>query len=205
MTSKRTRTSSYIGRALYLYFLCLSTRNVAKAMFCFRKVKRSQVAIWKWIQKYHPRKILSKRKRISEFIIDETLLKVGFEFIWLWVAIEPENSQILALLLANKSKERNMFVAERFISVVIKNHGKRPVSTDGDTWYPQACRFLRLKHHIHSSFEKSIIERTMQYIKDRTESFDDYFPCKIKNCKLNHVRNWLNLFANYHNEEKIHS
>ena len=97
-----------------------------------------------------------------------------------------------------------MFVAERFISVVIKNHGKRLVSTDGGTWYPQACRFLKLKHHIHSSFEKSLIERTMQYIKDRTESFDDYFPCRTKNCKLNHVRNWLNLFVNYHNEEKIH-
>ena len=121
--------------------------------------------------------------------------------VWLWVAIEPKNRQILALSI---SKERNMFVAERFISDVIKNHGKHPVSTDGGTWYPQACRFLRLKHHIHSSFEKSIIERTMQYIKDRTESFDDYFPCKIKSCKLNHVRNWLNLFVNYHNEEKIH-
>ena len=97
-----------------------------------------------------------------------------------------------------------MFVAERFISVVIKNHGKRLVSTDGGTWYPQACRFLRLKHHVHSSFEKSIIERTIMYIKDRTESFDDYFLCKIKNCKLNHVRNWLNLLADYHNEERIH-
>jgi hypothetical protein len=31
--------------------------------------------------------------------------------------------------------------------------------------YSQACRFLRLPHHIHSSYEKSIIERTMQYIK----------------------------------------
>ena len=116
-------------------------------MFCFRKVKRSHVAIWNWIQKYHPKKILSKRKRISEFIVDETLLKVGFEFIWLWVAIEPENRQILALSI---SKERNMFVAERFISGVIKNHGKHPVSTDGGTWYPQACRFLNLKHHLHS-------------------------------------------------------
>ena len=104
MSSTRNRTSSsYIGRALYLYFLGLSTRNVAKAMFCFRKVKRSHVFLakkWKWIQKYHPRKILSKRKRISEFIIDETLLKVGFEFIWLWVAIEPENRQILALFFS---------------------------------------------------------------------------------------------------------
>ena len=97
-----------------------------------------------------------------------------------------------------------MFVAERFIGGLVKFNKKHPVSTDGGTWYPQACRFLKLKHHIHSSFEKSLIERTMQYIKDRTESFDDYFPCRLKNCKLNHVRNWLNLFVNYHNEEKIH-
>ena len=117
------------------------------------------------------------------------------------VAIEPENRNILTLSI---SKERNILIAERFISDLAKVHGKHPVSTDGGTWYPQACRFLKLKHHIHSSFEKSLIERTMQYIKDRTESFDDYFPCKIKNCKLNHVRNWLNLFVDYHNEERLH-
>ena len=116
------------------------------------------------------------------------MLKVGSEYIWLWVAIEPENRQILALSI---SKERNMFVAERFIRGLVKIHGKHPVSTDGGTWYPMASRFLNLDHHIHSSYEKSIIERTMQYIKDRTESFDDYFPCRIKNCKLKHVRNWL--------------
>jgi len=95
-----------------------------------------------------------------------------------------------------------MFVAERLLSNLINNHGKHPVSTDGGgTWYPMACRFLGLKHHLHSSHEKSLIERKMQYIKDRTESFDDYFPRKIKNCKLNHVQNWLNLFVDYHNKE----
>lgn len=52
-----------------------------------------------------------------------------------------------------------------------------------------------------SILEKSLIERTMQYIKDRTECFDDYFPCKVKNCKLKHVRNWLKLFIDYHNSE----
>jgi putative transposase len=47
-----------------------------------------------------------------------------------------------------------------------------------------------------------LIERTMQYIKDRTEEFDDYFPCrKKKKCKLKHVINWLNLFVDYHNKE----
>ena len=94
-----------------------------------------------------------------------------------------------------------MFVAERFIAGLVKTHGKYAVSTDGGTWYPQACRFLNMEHHIHTPYEKSIIERTMQYIKDRTESFDDYFPCRIKNCKLKHVMNWLNLFVDHHNSE----
>ena len=85
---------------------------------------------------------------------------------------------------AKKSKERNMLIAERFLSNIVIDYGIHPVSADGDTWYPMACRFLGLEHHIHSPYEKSLIERTMQYIKDRTECFDDYFPCRRKNCKL---------------------
>ena len=96
-----------------------------------------------------------------------------------------------------------MFVAERFLSGLINSHGKLPVSTDGGTWYPMASRFLGLKHHLHSPYEKSMIERTMQYVKDRTECFDDYFPCRTRKCKLEHVRNWLNLFVDYHNKEII--
>jgi putative transposase len=97
-------------------------------------------------------------------------------------------------------------VAERFLSDIVDKHGKYPISTDGDTWYPpQACRFLKLNHHIHSFVykdEKSIIERTMQCIKNRTnECFDDFFPCRKKKCKLKHVINWLNLFVDYHNKE----
>ncbi|MGD9534126.1 MAG: DDE-type integrase/transposase/recombinase [Candidatus Nitrosocosmicus sp.] len=203
MLTKRNRTSSSdIDHALYLYFLGLSTRGVSKALLLLHNVRRSHVAIWKWIQKYKPQKISIKRKSISEFIVDETLIKVGPEYIWLWVTIEPENRQILALTI---SKERNMFVAERFLYDLIKMHGKHCVSTDGGTWYPPACRFLKLRHNIHSSLEKSLIERAIQYIKDRTESFDDYFPCKMNNCKLKHVRNWLNLFINYHNKELINA
>jgi putative transposase len=81
-----------------------------------------------------------------------------------------------------------MLIAERFLPGLVKIHGNYSLSTEGGTWYLQACRFLGLDHHIHSSLEKSIIERTMQYIKDRTESFDDYFSCRIKDCTLKHVR-----------------
>jgi putative transposase len=76
------------------------------------------------------------------------------------------------------SKGRNMFVAGRFLSAIVEKYEEHPVSTDCGIWYPQACRFLKLQHHIHSSYEKSVIVRTMQYIKDRTESFDDCFPCR---------------------------
>ena len=203
MSSTRIRTPSKdIGYGLYLYFLGLSTRNVTKALSFLHIVKRSHVSIWNWIQKYKPHKISAKRTKTSEFIVDETAIKAGSELIWLWVAIEPENRQILALSI---TKERNMFVAERFLSGLVKIHGNHSVSTDGGTWYPQACGFLKVDHHIHSPFEKSIIERTMQYIKDRTECFDDYFPCRKENCKLKHVLNWLNLFVTYHNKEVINA
>lgn len=193
----RNRTpSEYIGYGLYLYFSGLSLRRSSERLsYLF---KRNHVSIWNWTQKYQPRKISSKRKRISEFIVDETLLKVGSGDLWLWVAVEPENKQILALSV---SKERNMLMAEKFLSELAKVHGKHPISTDGGTWYPQACRFLKLRHHLHSPWEKSIIERTIQYIKDRTECFDDYFPCRKEHCNLNHVKHWLNLFTDYHNKE----
>ncbi len=194
-TRSRTRPDDMIC-AMHLYFLGLSLRNTSKALSGLHIVERSHTAIRDWIQKYQPERMYYRRSEISEFIVDETQLKVGSELIWLWVAIEPKNRQILALSI---SKERNMFVAERFIGGLVKRHGQHPISTDGGTWYPQACKFLKLDHHIHSPFEKSLIERTMQYIKDRTESFDDYFPCRKENCNLKHVKNWLSLFVDSYN------
>ena len=95
---------------------------------------------FEWIQKCHPRKTSSKKRRIiEEFIVDETLLNVGSELIWLWIAIEPESHQILT---QNITQERNMLVAEHFLPGIVRVYGKHPVSTDGGTWYPMTCRFL---------------------------------------------------------------
>src|SRR5215212_10817298 len=89
----RNNTHPYdIGSALYLYFLGLSTRGVAKALSFLKIIEF--VTTWKWIQKYKPQKISSKRKKIKEFAIDENQLKVGPRYIWLWVAIGPKHRQI---------------------------------------------------------------------------------------------------------------
>ncbi len=167
--SARNRTpSNIIGYGLYLYFLGLSFRNAAKALSFLLLVNISHVSIWNWLQKYKPKRHL-KNKKIQKYSCiqkDETAIKAGSELIWLWVVIESKNKEILA---TDISKKRNISIVKRFLSHVVNKYGLHSVSTDGGTWYPQACRFLKLKHHLHSYYEKSIIERTMQYIKDRIE------------------------------------
>ena len=92
------------------------------------------------------------------------------------------------------SKERNMLVPEKFIRSLVSNYGKHIVYKDGGTWYDEACEVIGLKHYLHSSIEKSLMERVNQYFKDRIESFDDYYPCVQIECNLFHVYNWIQSF-----------
>ena len=149
-------------------------------------------------QKYQSKRISSQRNKINEFIVEETLIKVGSQHISFWVAIiEPKKGKF-----SNKAfPKKEICLLHRAFSIKLFKR-IRQVSCFNrwrHMWYPQACRFLKLQHHIHSSQEKSSIERTMQYIKNRTESFNDYFPCMKKRCKLKHVKQWLNLFVDYYN------
>src|SRR5829696_7647764 len=66
--------------------------------------------------------------------------------------------------------------------------------------HPEACRVLKLKHYLHSSIEKSLMERVNQYFKDRIESFDDYYPCIGNECNLFHVHNWIQFFVSMYND-----
>jgi putative transposase len=110
------------------------------------------------------------------------------------VYIEPIDKSVLGIYI---SEERNMFVAEKFIRSLIEKYGKHTVYSDYGTWYPQACKILILKHYLHSPLEKSLIERVVQYFKDRVESFDDYYPCnsKRRDCDNGHVYNWVELLV----------
>lgn len=152
---KRSRTpSKYIYYALHLYFSgLLSLRKTSEHLLPF--IKRNHVSIWNWIQHYKPTKIWQKRTKISQFIIDETLIRVGREVFWLWIAIEPKSKSILDMRI---SLERSILVAEQFLQELIKKYGKNPVSTDGGgTWYlPQACRFLKLRYHTLTHITKEV-------------------------------------------------
>jgi len=112
----------------------------------------------------------------SAFIIDETIIQIGNHQFWLWFCIEPIHHSALGIYI---SEERNRIVAEKFIRSLVEKYGKHTVYTDGGTWYNETCNILRLKHYLHSPLEKGLMERINQYLKDRIESFDDYYLCII--------------------------
>ena len=140
---ERNRTSTIvIMYSMYLYFLGLSLRNTSKALVIFRdENKRSYVSVWNWIQRFGSSQIY-KRKRISAFIVDETVIQIGNQHFWLWIAIEPVKRTVLEIHISN---ERNMFVAENFLKSLVDKYGIHTVYTDGGTWYPQACNFFTSK------------------------------------------------------------
>ena len=153
---ERNRTSTIIVMySLYLYFFGLSLRNTSKALVIFRDKKRSYVSVWNWIQRFGSSKIY-KRKRVSAFIIDETVIQVGSQHFWLWFCIEPVHSSVLGIYI---SEDRNMLVAEKFIRSLVEIYGNHTMYTDGGTWYDEACNVLGLKHYLHSPLEKSLMER----------------------------------------------
>src|ERR1044072_4878760 len=102
---QKQRTSTIVVMySLYLYFLGLSLRNTSKALVIFRDEKRSYVSVWNWIQRFGCLQIY-KRKRVSAFIIDETVIQTGNQHFWLRICIEPIHRSVLGI---NISEERNI-------------------------------------------------------------------------------------------------
>jgi len=126
----RNRTSTVVVMySLYLYFLGLSLRNTSKALSIFNDDKRSYVSVWNWIQRFGSDPIY-RRKRISAFIIDKTVIRTGWKHYFLWIATEPVHRSILGIYI---SERRNMLVACKFIESLISKYGCHPVYPDGGT------------------------------------------------------------------------
>ena len=75
------------------------------------------MSVWNWIQKFSQFP-LYKRKRVSAFIIDETVIQIGWKNYYLWIAIEPVHKTILGIYI---SENRNMLVARQFLHLYLLN------------------------------------------------------------------------------------
>lgn len=176
----RIRTSpAIISYGLYLYFSSRSLRLAARCLASI--IRRSHVSIWKWVQKYSSLadRFRTSRRAVKEIFVDETLLQIDGHDYWLWVAYEPKLNVCLSMHL---SRERTIFVCYRFFQQLRNRYGRKPIFTDGAHWYKEACKWLRLEHQVYGIELKNLMERFIQHIKDRTECFDDHFPCRKPDC-----------------------
>jgi putative transposase len=125
------------------------------------------------------------------------LIQIDGQKYWLGIAYEPN---LNVCLMMHLSRERTIFfVCYHFFKQLRSRYGRKPIFTDGALWYDDSCRWLRLKHQVYGTELKNLMERFIQHIKDRTECFDDYFPCRKPDCDRQHVWNWLKLFVLYLN------
>lgn len=182
----------------YLVFEGLSLRAASRALEPL--IKRSHVALWKWVQGLAPLGRLFRARRVACFLVDETMVKIRGEEAWVWVAYEPRQKRFLALDVA---WTRSSLSAELFLRRLVERHGRHPVYTDGAPWYPEACMAVGLPHRPLTPRLKGVLERAIQRLKDRTEGFDDHFPCRRPGCGLGHVRNWLRVFVLHRSPEYL--
>jgi hypothetical protein len=57
---------------------------------------------------------------------------------------------------------------KNFIRSLVEKYGRYTVYTDGGTWYDdEACNVIGLKHYLHSSIEKNLMERVSQSVFQR--------------------------------------
>ena len=74
------------------------------------------------------------------------------------------------------SAERNTLVVEKLLNSLVKDYEKYTFNR-WCIWYPYEWWLLKVKHTSSPClWEKHYRKKTIQYIKDRTECFDDYFP-----------------------------
>jgi putative transposase len=106
--------------------------------------------------------------------VDEKLLHIDAQNYWLWIAYEPGINT--CLMKMHLSKEKTIFVCYQFFKQLQRRYSRKLIFTEGALWYNDACRWLRLRHWIYGTELNNIMERFIQYIKGRTECFDDNFP-----------------------------
>jgi Transposase and inactivated derivatives len=197
----RRRTSlPVIVYAIYLYFSGHSLRRASKSLRL--TISRSHVSIWRWVQRLGP--VLGSfgadPRDVHRIFVDETMVNVGGTSALIWIAFEPD---LRAMLDFHVSWRGNSIDAYLFIRRLVHKYGRVPIYTDGAGWYADACRWAGVEHVVYGHPLKNLMERMVQYVKDRTEAFDDLFPVGGRRLAsgraFEHVLNWLSAFMFMHN------
>jgi putative transposase len=134
-------------------------------------------------------------REVRRIFVDETMVDLGGTPAWIWVAFEPD---LHAMLDFHVSWRGNSIDAYLFIRRLVRRYGGVPIHTDGAGWYADACRWAGAEHAVYDRPLRNLMERMVQYLKERTEAFDDPFPVGGRGPRsrgtFESPRNWLSAF-----------
>jgi putative transposase len=182
----RVRISLFlIVYGAFLYFCSHSSRAAQGALS--HTIRRSHTSILSWFRSlsflFMDRSLKGK---VRLLLIDDTRVEVGGRELVLYVAFEPRLRRIVYMRFFEAA---NIFTALTFIKRIKAIYRSRmKVLTDGAQYYRAACKFLNLDHDVYDSKARNLMERIVQYVKDRTEDFDDYIPCRREKCDKRHAQ-----------------
>ncbi len=128
------------------------------------------------------------------------MVKIRGRRAWVWVAFELGLRVFLAFRI---SYNQSILDAYLFLKGLRIRYGLKPVYTGDGAWYPEACRWARLEHHVYVVELKNLIERMNQALKDRLECFDDAFPCFKEDCDRKHENGRTSVFRFFHNHVRV--
>jgi len=185
-----------MAHTVHPYFSGLSLRRAARSLRLI--MSRSRASMWRWVQRLGPilGSIGADPRDVHRIFVDETMVNLGGTPAWIWVAFEPD---LRAMLDFHVSWRGNSIDAYLFIRRLVRRYGRVPIYTDGAPWYADACRWAGVEHVVYDRPLRNLMERMIQYMKDRTEAFDDLFPVGGRRLAsgraFERVHNWLSAFT----------
>jgi transposase-like protein len=169
----------------FTYFSSHSSRIASSILSSI--VRRSHTPILSWFKSLSFLSVnRSLRGKVKLSLIDDTRIEDGDREVALFTAFEPHLRRIVYMKIFEVT---NIFTALAFIKRSEAVYRSRVrMLTDGVQYYRTTCKFLNLDHDVYDSRFRNFVERIVQYIKDRTEDFGDYIPCRRERCDRRQLR-----------------
>jgi len=170
---ERERTErDLVELAILLYNHGVSLRKVSRVLGWIG-LERSDVAVWKWIQKFGQRLTEAGQRLAAELpavvLMDETAITQRGEEFTLFAAVDPETRH---LLHASVAPSGTTLTTRRFLGELAEVYGRTPpiVVTDGAR-YGLAFTRLGVTHIVRRHSIRNRVERWIQELKRRIDTF----------------------------------
>ena len=185
--------------AALAYMAGLSYREIA---YVLGLVGASHEAIRQWVLRLEGLAVGVRRRRRRAVAVDETVLKLGGAWLYVWAAVDAFSREVLAI---RASFQRMDLDAEAFLRIVLKTCEDKPlILVDKGPWYPNALRRLRLRWRHEAFGLRNRVERWFRTLKARTRRFSNNFPVRRWRGALERVEAWLRLFTLWYNWVRPH-